>query len=743
MSRLTKAVVLGIVTGITGVLLSLIPLAGDLEENLGLHILFKLRGAQKAPSDIVVISMDRTSADALNLPEDPRKWPRTLHAHLTEMLSGKGASVIAYDIIFEDNHLPAEDLAFAKALRETDNVVLCRLLKSDRIIVADRKKENTGELTVYRFVNPTPVIAKAAAVQAPFPLPKVPVKLSSYWAFKKDAGDIPTLPVAAFQMYSMPIYDEFLNLLSKADPRYEGMFPTESREIIAQKGVDRFIQDLRRLFEKDPSLGEKMIAGIEKPGSLPMDPRKKRILLALVRLYQGTSNPYLNFYGPPGSIRTISYYQALKAVPSDIRGKAVFIGLSELFRPEQKDGFYTVFTGTNGVDLSGVEIAATAFGNILEDKPVRPLPLNGQVAILFAWGLIMGVICFRASAFSAAAGITGLGIAFAWFAVYQFRTAGIWYPLVIPLFIQTSAPYFAAILWKYVESNRERQSIRKAFEFYLPDDVVNRLVKNLGRIQEGGQTVYGICLYTDAKQYTTMAEEMNPEELGAFMNRYYAILFASVRKYGGVVSNVIGDSMLALWVTSQRKSSIESNACHAALDISKAIHFFNQSTTVSLPTRICLHSGRLFMGNIGAIDHFEYRPIGDIVNTTTRIDSLNKYLGARILVSEDVIKNLRMFQTRKLGTFVLAGKSKAVIIHELIGEMAEADERKIWAGEKFSDGLEFFRLKEWDGAAEKFREYLKSEQDDEPSEFYIEICEQYKSNPPQESWNGEVYIEKQ
>jgi adenylate cyclase len=743
MSRLKKAVVLGLVTGITGVLLSFIPLAGDLEENLGLHILFKLRGARKAPSDVVVISMDRTSADALSLPEDPRKWPRTLHARLTEKLAGKGVSVIAYDIIFEDKHLPAEDLAFAKALQEADNVVLCRLLKSDRIIVADREKKNTGEISLYRFVNPAPVLEKAAAVQAPFPLPKVPVKLSSYWTFKKDAGDIPTLPVAAFQIYSMQVYDEFLSLLSKADPRYAGMFPPDSRGIIAQKGVDTFIQKVRRFFEKDHSLGEKMLAGIEKQGSFRADAHKKRILVALVRLYQGTGSPYLNFYGPPGSIRTIPYYQALQAVPSDISGKAVFIGLSELFRPEQKDGFYTVYSGTNGVDLSGVEIAATAFGNILEDKPVRPLPLNGQIAILFGWGLIMGIICFRASAFYAAAGITGLGVVFALFAVHQFRTAGIWYPLVIPLFIQTSTPYFTSILWKYVESNRERQSIRRAFEYYLPDDVVNRLVKNLGRIQEGGQTVYGTCLYTDAKQYTTVAEQMNPGELGAFMNRYYAILFASVRKYGGVVSNVIGDSMLALWVTSQRESSIERSACHAALDISRAIHVFNQSTPFSLPTRICLHSGGLFMGNIGAIDHFEYRPIGDIVNTTTRIDSLNKYLGARILVSEDVIKNLRMFQTRKLGTFVLAGKANAVVIHELTGEMTNADEKKIRAFEIFSEGLEFFRLKEWDSAIEKFREYLKSEQDDEPSEFYGKLCEEYKKDPPGESWNGEVYIEKQ
>jgi adenylate cyclase len=743
MSRLTKAVVLGMATGITGVLLSLIPFACDLEETLGLHILFKLRGVRQPPPNVTVISMDRRSADAFNLPEDPKKWPRTLHARLTDMLVRKGASAVAYDIIFEDNHSSPEDHAFAKAVKEADNVVMCKLLKSDKVLVADRGKQNTGELTVYKFVHPAPVLEKAAAALAPFPLPKVPVKLGSYWTFKKDAGNIPTLPVVAFQIYSMQVYDDFVGLLSKVAPRYAGMFPLESKELIVHKGVEKFIQDVRHIFENDRSLAEKMLAGIEKPGSLPADAQKKQILIALVRLYQGTSSPYLNFYGPPGSITTIPYYQALQALPSDISGKAVFIGLSELFRPEQKDGFYTVFSGKNGVDLSGVEIAATAFANIVEDRPVRPLALGSQIGVLFVWGLAMGLLCFLAPALYAAAGIAGLGIVYTYIAEYQFKTAGIWNPLIIPLVVQTSAPYFISILWKYVESNRERQSIRKAFEYYLPDDVVNRLVKNLGNIQEGGQTVYGICLYTDAKQYTTLAEKMSPEELGAFMNRYYATLFEPVRKHGGVVSNVIGDSMLAIWVTSHHETSIERSACLAALDISRSIQLFNQSENLRLPTRICLHSGKVFMGNIGATGHFEYRPIGDIVNTTTRIEGLNRYLGTRILVSEDVVKNLRMFLKRKLGTFFLAGKSKPVIIYELIGDMAEEDDQKISASETFADGLDLFRLQAWDRAKEKFREYQKIEQGDGPSEFYIKLCEQYKKNPPGESWSGEVYIEKQ
>jgi adenylate cyclase len=744
MSRLRKAAVLGLVMGIAGVLLSFVRFAGDLEEGLGLHMLFKLRGTRQPPSDVLVISMDRTSADAFNFPEDPRKWSRTLHARLVEMLAKQGAAVIAFDIIFDENHFPREDKAFSEAIEKARNVVLCRYLKSDKVFVSDHVKTNAGEITLIKYVRPIPILEKAASATASFPLPKVPVKLSQYWTFKRDAGDIPTMPVVAFQVYSMRVYDDFIRLLRKAGPQYALKLPPDRNTVMEEKSVERVVKSLRDMFENDDALADKIIYEIGHTDDAALDAEKRQMLLALVRLYNGPNSPYLNFYGPAGSIRTISYHQALHSLPRDISGKAVFIGLSELFRPEQKDGFNTVYSGPSGVDISGVEIAATAFANILENRPVKPVPPIERTITLFLWGMIIGTLCVMLPALYSAVSIAGLGIIYLSFAEYQFKTSGIWYPAVIPLFFQAIPVYFGTVLWKYMEANRERSSIRKAFEYYLPDSVIERLVKNLGDIKVGGQTVYGTCLYTDAKQYTKMAEQMEPEELGDFMNRYYATLFEPVRRHGGIVSNVIGDSMMALWISSKPESTIETMACLAALDIDKAIHTLNRSSeTMTLPTRISIHSGRLFMGNIGAMDHYEYRPIGDIVNTTTRIEGLHRFLGTRILVSKDVISKLTLFQTRNLGTFLLAGKSKPIVIHELVSTIGEATERQKRACGFFSEALDLFNSRQWRRGRESFQEYVRTFGDDEPSAFYTKLCAAYEKDPPADLWNGEIHVEKE
>ena len=100
-SRLLKAAALGLVVGIVGMLLSPLPFALSLEEDTGLGLLFKLRGARKAPNDIVIVSIDKQSSDQLNLHNNPDKWPRSLHARLTDMLVKEGAKVVAFDVLCE------------------------------------------------------------------------------------------------------------------------------------------------------------------------------------------------------------------------------------------------------------------------------------------------------------------------------------------------------------------------------------------------------------------------------------------------------------------------------------------------------------------------------------------------------------------------------------------------------------------------------------------------------------------
>jgi adenylate cyclase len=206
---------------------------------------------------------------------------------------------------------------------------------------------------------------------------------------------------------------------------------------------------------------------------------------------------------------------------------------------------------------------------------------------------------------------------------------------------------------------------------------------------------------------------------------------------------VVGDSVLAIWISAYPESVLKQGACTAALEISREMQKFNQeSVNFKLPTRIGLHSGHILMGNIGAIDHYEYRPVGDIVNTATRIEGLNKYLKTQILVTKEVINNLDGFLTREIGEFKLAGKTKSVIIHELVCRLEGANEQQRKAYVVFTVALELFRKRSWDEAIGEFQETINSLGSDGPSEFYLKLCRQNKEFDPGELWDGVIPMEK-
>ena len=107
---------------------------------------------------------------------------------------------------------------------------------------------------------------------------------------------------------------------------------------------------------------------------------KYKLLKSLIRMYGGENYRYLNYYGPPRTVMTLPYYQALRPGENssgrksmDLKGKAVFVGFSEILLAERQDSFHTVFSQANGVFVSGVEIGATAFANLLYTPPIKTL----------------------------------------------------------------------------------------------------------------------------------------------------------------------------------------------------------------------------------------------------------------------------------------------------------------------------------------------------------------------------------
>ncbi|MCC8995686.1 MAG: adenylate/guanylate cyclase domain-containing protein [Nitrosomonas sp.] len=722
MARWLKYFFMGIFTGLLGVTIYLSPGGLWLEERFGLSALFQLRGAIKAPDEVVVVALDQQSAEQLKLHVKPRLWPRSIHARLIDHLAAAGASAIIFDLIFDTpSDIPEQDEELANAIKRAGNVLLV-----ERLDYQDSASLNQLDGIPYQaFIQEgatqlLPIIGEAAKARAPFTLPKAE-RIHHYWTFKSHAGDIATVPVVVLQIYAAALYDDFVRLLNSAEPGLSAQLPAR----IDETDIEDLILTLRNRFTGNPQLASKMKEDLDRDRSLK--PGERKMLRSLLDLYAGDQIRYLNFYGPPRSITTIPYYQALQAERKNLEGKVVFVGFSGATQSEQEivwDDYPTVFSNPDGLYISGVEIAATAFANLLENKPVRSLSLTGNLSILFLLGFAIGMAVQILSTRKTIVLSLSVILVHTFIAYSFFKHALIWLPVIIPALLVLIALMLSWVL-KILKLEGFMGKSGPAQEL---DQIIEEQV---GRFS-------GTCLTTDIEGYTTLSESMSPSTLEKLMTDYRVVLRNAVEQHYGRVMDTTGDSSLSIWIKkpenpvtqkffswSKRPSSSTEklNVCKAALDLSAAIERFNKLHNPPLPTRIGLHFGDMSLNK----SEGTYRVTGDVVNTANRIQNANKILKTRILLSSDVIEELDDFLVRPLGSFQLPGRTKPVALFELIAYRQSASRQQLWLCEIFIKALNAYQLKQWTEANQYFYDILREFPSDGPTHHFLSLCSKYQN----------------
>jgi adenylate cyclase len=726
-----------------GALAIITPKLLEFEEEAGLDWLFWLRGPIEAPRDVVVVSIDSESATALGLPLDPEEWPRSLYAEAIERLDASGAKVTAVDLSFREARDPGQDQILANSILEAGNVLLLEWTVEPSTGPGTRP----SGLEIQQRFPPIPLLADAALGSAPFVLPLDPSKVSRFWAFGRIDSDRPMLPSAAIHAFALDVHDEFLDLVEAVRPGSTALLPRRA-ELSSGRNLTSAGRQIRRLFLGDPELSADLrdYVATLRANQSPGQSRERHATLVdqLIGLYGGPEFLHLNFYGPPRSITTIPYVHMRAMNREDARaafeGKIVFFGVSEPGTSLQDDDVETPFT-EEGTKLNGVEIGATAVANLLEGRFVIPVPRLLLLPILLLWGsALVGVLLWLPTRTGILTAVFA-GAAYVFMALRLFETNGIWLPVVAPVFGQIPLALIAAFAWKYANEQRQRDRVQRTLEVYLPKPALEQFSHRIEGALPDARLLHGICMVTDAQNYTALAERLPPQELQKTLNAYYAVLFPEVERLEGFVADVIGDSMVAVWATPGPESTARLNACRAAIAIERSTRAFNAAhPEFPLPTRIGIHAGEILLGNVGTESHREYRPIGDIVNTASRIQDFNKQLRTSLLVSEDVLQDVGSVSFRRLGAFLLAGKGVPIRLCDRISFAARPEPEHLTLIAAFEEAHRLFLGRRWTEAAAAFESLLAGHPADGPSEFYRTLCHRFAADDPGPLWTGTVGV---
>jgi len=678
-----------------------------LEEEVGLNWHFKLRGSIAPPSDVVIVSIDQDSANILHFPDDPENWPRSYYSELIKKINRQKPAVIAFNLHFSESRDQTDDLKLAEAMLTEKNVILSSYLKQD----STSEASPIGNIRHESVIEPIALLTHAAISTAPFPLPKTSSTVKEFWTH--SSGGMTTFPTSIFQYFVLySTYPEMVQIISKIDPVLFANLPPTFGQFKQQPNAIEIFDDIQMAFLKDETSIHQTEKLLTNGRYLP---KIGQLLKSWLSLLKSEDKLYLNHYGDVGAITTIPFYKVLAADNQDtgwFKDKIVLVGYSDDIEPEKYQGFYTVFSQASGKVISPIEIAATAVANTIEQSWLRPLSMNYGALLILVWGIALSSIYLLLPFKYSILTTLLVTVSYCGYSHYAFASQSNWLPLATPMLQAV-----IAILW---QATIHLFRLRTVSGSHLPKRVIDEITRT-GKINQEGISMVGVCMATDIDHYTTLSEELGSRQIAKLINDYNDVIYPKISSKKGLILNNIGDAILAGWVSENIDSKLRRDACLAALEIKSAIDSFNQASKHPLMTRIGLHFGEMEMGFVGAKGRYEYRAVGDTVNTSTRIEGLNKILGTRILVSAPVLENLPGFFSREIGCFLLKGRLQPVTVIELMGTSAEIQDTQPHLMELtalFANALNLCKQAQWQQALDAFNEINKSYPNDGPSQFY-------------------------
>ena len=386
---------------------------------------------------------------------------------------------------------------------------------------------------------------------------------------------------------------------------------------------------------------------------------------ALLRDMKSHTYPTYSFFDLLYSEEQIGADMKPNVDPAIFRDKIVFVGATAA-------GLFDVFeTPFSNGKMPGVQIHAAVADDILSNRFMSPA--SGAVTAAGGAGmaLVVGVVAAPIPAWWATVAAAVLVGAFSIFGTLLLGR-GYWLNLSQPT-LASSFALFGGVGYQYFVEGREKRKMKRLVR---PVRVQGRLrpARRQSRSSRGSAASGGemTVLFSDIRGFTTVSERGQPEEIVGMLNEYFTRMVDIVFKHKGTLDKFVGDMVMALFGAPLDDPDHADHAVEAALEMIAELQRLNEGWIAegrpSLDIGIGINTGPMIAGNIGSEAIMSYTVIGDAVNLGSRLESLNKQYGTRIIISEATRESLPpKYAFKPLGDVVVKGKTRPVAIFEVVG----------------------------------------------------------------------------
>lgn len=663
--------------------------------------MFAIRGEIAPKSDsVIIIDIDEKSLQQLG----QWPWPRDILSKILKNLNDKNIAIVGLDIVFAEEDrssphnifkkfnikkdvIPNYDLEFAQTIANTPTILGYQFEFSNSDYI---NKKAPSIQTI--FIEKNKQMGKSYLLEAKGSILNIPILQDTSYS----SGFFNNIPDDSGIIRSVPL------IISYNDQIYPSLALETLRIAL---GVKKIFINYNENGVNNIKLDELII---------PTD-RYGRLLI--------------NFRGKE---KTFKYLSAVDIYNNnfkqeDVENKIALIGTSAAALMDLRaTPFEAIFPG--------VEVHANAIDNIItQDFLYKASWVDGLNIVLillltfFTFFIIRKIPIWLTPFF-----MGSLLFALFYINYYILFNVGIVINTFFPIITIILSGIISLVIGYFYEI-RKREDIKKKFASKVSKDVMEELIKNLDSNQLEAQNKEITIFFSDIRKFTNISEKINkPELLIKYLNQYMTPMSEIIIKNSGTIDKYIGDSIMAYW---NAPFEIENHADKAVLSGLEQLSYLEilnkeliKNNLPIIEIGIGITTGIATVGEIGSIGRSDYTVIGDTINLGSRIESLCKFYGTKLIISQnnkDKLKENYIF--RYLDFVQVKGKEEPIKLWEVIclekDFKENIDELKI-----YENAIKLYEEKKLDEALTLFKGLNSKYQTRKIYDIYIQRCENFIKN---------------
>ena len=660
---------------------------------------FLYRGEMPNGGSVVIVDIDEASLRALG----QWPWSRDKLSKIIENLTSAGVAVIGIDAVFaeEDRTSPsliAKKLNLKENLQDYD-LQFANTLANSPVILGygfdlvdedgDKRAPKIPAILIEKNKKEDFAIKALGAT-----LNIEPIQNAGY-----SSGFFNVIPDSSGMIRSVPLVISFDDVL----------YPSLALEIArVVSGEKKIFINYDELGIENISIGQTVIP-TDVIGGITVNYRggfKNFKYLSAKDIYDGEFNA------------------------DEVEGKIVLIGTSAI-------GLYDLRTTPFDSAFAGVEVHANAIDNILSgDFIYKPSYADGVTVILVVFSSFLIVFSVTSMNFYGKI-LTFFAASFlyVWGSYYALFHEGIILNILFPL-AAISLAFVTTLAFDYFYSIKSERAIRAKFASKVSKSVMDDILKNTNGNELSIKNKEVTIFFSDIRGFTSISEKLGAKELIALLNRYMQPMSEIIIKNQGTIDKFIGDAVMAYWNAPLDTQNHADLAVKSALEQFEALKILNsQLEKENLPQisiGIGINTGEVIVGEMGCEIRSDYTVIGDAINLGSRLESLCKFYGSNLNISNFTKERLKeKYIFRFLDLVRVKGKNEPVEIWRVLG-YGEAQSELKKELEIYDKAIALYKKAKFLEALEIFKELeiKANKQDKKIYEIYIARCEQFIRTPP-------------